>query len=121
MKELKVFRAHNLARPVGTLQVNDEVAREMALWFKDHESLTLGAGFVKSGDEIEIMEVSLMFREGNGRKEISDTRMDELIQKAKGAATRGIGGGDGSPYREVFSDEVYQSTLRTLVELEQCK
>ena len=121
MKEFTVFRSHNLASPVGTLQVTDGFAKELAAYFKDHESMTIGAGYVKSGDEIELKEVSLMFRDNSSQPvttTISDARMDELIQRAKTAATRGFGGGDGSNYREVFSDEVYQSTLRTLVEVE---
>lgn len=49
---------------------------------------------------------------------ISDERMDQIIQRAKDAATRGVGGGDGTPYREIFSDEVYKATLTALIELE---
>lgn len=41
--------------------------------------------------------------------------MDELIRRAKAAATRGIGGGDGSSYYEVFSDSVYAATLEALI------
>jgi hypothetical protein len=49
---------------------------------------------------------------------ISDKRMDELIQRAKQAATIGVGGGNGSPYREVFNEEAYKATLTTLVDVE---
>lgn len=66
MKEFIVFRAHNHERPIGTLTVTDEVAREMAAHFKDEDSehIRMGAGYTKSGDgEIEIKEVSLTFRE----------------------------------------------------------
>lgn len=46
---------------------------------------------------------------------ISDARMDQLIQRAKNAATRGVGGGDDSSYREEFHSEVFRSTLEQLV------
>jgi hypothetical protein len=46
---------------------------------------------------------------------ISDDRMDELIERAKRAAIRISGGGDGSPLREHFSDEVYRVTLDRLI------
>ena len=45
---------------------------------------------------------------------ISDERMDELIRRDKNAATRATGGGDGSPLREYFSDEVYRVTLELI-------
>lgn len=49
---------------------------------------------------------------------ISDERMDQLIRRARNAASRTTGGGDGSPLREHFSDEVYKATLSALIEVE---
>lgn len=49
---------------------------------------------------------------------ISDQRMAEIIRQARNAATTGVGGGDGSLYRETFSAEAYKATLNALVEIE---
>lgn len=46
---------------------------------------------------------------------IPDKRMDELIARANQAATRTTGGGDGSPLREHFSEDVFRATLEQLV------
>jgi hypothetical protein len=46
---------------------------------------------------------------------ISDERLDGLIQQARHAATKGFGGGDGAPYREVFYESVYAATLVALI------
>ncbi len=46
---------------------------------------------------------------------IIEMKMDDLIMRARKAATFGTGGGDGSPYREGFSSEIYKATLEALI------
>lgn len=50
---------------------------------------------------------------------ITDKRMDELIERAKAAASRTEGGGDGSSLSYFFDSEVFRITLEHLIMNEQ--
>lgn len=53
--------------------------------------------------------------DSQSNRKISDSRMDEIVRRARNAATKGYGGGDGTAYYEVFSDDIYKSTLAALI------